>query len=262
MVKILNVSKMFKQTNKENLHALNNIYMQIDEASIFGVIGLSGAGKSTLLRSIVYLEKIDSGSIFINGIDISKLNNKDLRLFRRNIGVVFQGYNLLYQKNVQRNIALPLEINGCDNDYINQRVKHLIEVVGLSGKENAYPSQLSGGQKQRVAIARALALKPKLLLLDEITSALDSITTKQILKLLLDIRDKTGVSIILITHEISVISLICDKVAVLNNGKIVETGDVSDILQSPKSIVTKMLLGWEDLDDWLYYWIVFKDWYG
>lgn len=248
MVELKSVCKSFKQINQENLHALNNVSFKIKEGSIFGVIGLSGAGKSTLLRSIVNLEKIDSGSILIDGIDISKLNSKDLRSFRKNIGVVFQGYNLLYQKNVFKNIALPLEINGYSKDYIIQRVQYLIDVVGLNGKEKAYPSQLSGGQKQRVAIARSLALNPRLLLLDEVTSALDPITTKQILKLLVEIKEKTNVTIMLITHEIAVISLICDKVAVLNYGEIAEVGDVREVLENPKSSITKMLLGKVDLN--------------
>lgn len=245
MVIIDNISKSFNLINKENLHALKNVSLQIEDGVIFGVIGLSGAGKSTLLRSIVSLEKIDSGSIMIDGVDISKLKGSELRKFKQNIGVVFQGYNLLFQKNVEKNIALPLIIAGCKKDYIEERVKYLIEVVGLNGKEKAYPSQLSGGQKQRVAIARALALNPKLLLLDEITSALDPQTTKTILKLLLEIKEKFNVTMLFITHEIAVVSSICDKVAVLNYGEIVEEGDSDDVLENPKSIVTRMLLGKE-----------------
>lgn len=246
MVEIMNVSKSFNLINNDNLHALKDVTLKIDDGDIFGIIGLSGAGKSTLLRSIINLEKIDKGIIEIDGVDISKLNKKDLRSYRRNIGVVFQGYNLLYQKNIEKNIALPLEINGCSKEYIKERVNYLINVVGLAGKEKAYPSQLSGGQKQRVAIARALALNPKLLLLDEITSALDPLTTKQILKLLLDIKKEFNITIILITHEIAVVSLICNKVAVLNYGEIVETGDTIEVLGNPKSMVTRMLLGKED----------------
>lgn len=250
MVVIENISKSFSLINKENLHALKNVSFKIEDGSIFGVIGLSGAGKSTLLRSIISLETIDSGSIKIDGVDISKLNKKDLRLFRRNIGVVFQGYNLLYQQNIEKNIALPLEINGCSKEFIKERVSYLINVVGLKGKEKAYPSQLSGGQKQRVAIARALALNPKLLLLDEITSALDPLTTKQILNLLLDIKEKFNVTMLFITHEIAVVSMICDQVAVLNYGEIVEMGKSLDVLENPKSIVTRMLLGKE-----VYWWL-------
>ncbi len=243
MVRIENISKSFIQANNENLHALKNVSLEIRENTIFGIIGLSGAGKSTLLRSIISLEKIDCGSIFIDGIEITSLKESELRSFKKNIGVVFQGYNLLYQRNVEKNIALPLEISGWKKENIKKRVKYLIEVTGLSGKEKAYPAQLSGGQRQRVAIARALALNPKLLLLDEITSALDPRTTNQILKLLLEIKEKFRVTILLITHEIAVVSLICDEVAVLDYGEIVERGNSFDVLKHPKSTVTKMLLG-------------------
>jgi D-methionine transport system ATP-binding protein len=245
MIRIENVSKSFSLLNKENLHALKNVSLEVEKAEIFGVIGLSGAGKSTLLRSIIGLETIDKGRILIDDVDISKLSKKDLQQFRKNIGVVFQGYNLIYQQNIEKNISLALDINNYNKELIKERVKYLIEVVGLKGKEKAYPSQLSGGQKQRVAIARALALNPKILLLDEITSALDPITTKQILKLLLEIKEKLNVTILLITHEIAVVSMICDKLAVLNYGEIVETGKTSNVLNNPKSMVARMLLGKE-----------------
>jgi len=249
MIKIENISKSFSLINKENLHALKNVSLQIDQGTIYGVIGLSGAGKSTLIRSIVSLEKIDQGRILIDNVDISKLKGSELRNFKRNIGIVFQGYNLLFQKNVEKNISLPFEIAGYKKEMIKERVKYLIEVVGLQGKEKAYPSQLSGGQKQRVAIARALALNPKVLLLDEITSALDPQTTQQILKLLLDIKEKFNVTMLFITHEIAVVSAICDKVAVLNYGEIVEIGKSREVLEHPKSIVTRMLLGKEIYHD-------------
>ena len=246
MIIIENVSKSFNQINKENLHALKNVTFTIETGLIFGIIGLSGAGKSTLLRAIVGLERIDSGKILIDNVDISKLKGNELRSFRKNIGVVFQGYNLLYQKNVYKNIALPLEISKYNPEFIKNRVQYLIRIVGLEGKEKAYPSQLSGGQKQRVAIARSLALNPKVLLLDEITSALDPLTTKQILKLLLEIKDEFKVSMLFITHEMGLISSICDQVAVLNYGEIVEKGESSEILKNPSSIVTRMLLGKEN----------------
>jgi D-methionine transport system ATP-binding protein len=249
MIKIENVYKTFSLKNNENLHALKGVTFEVGKNSIFGIIGLSGAGKSTLLRSIISLEKIDSGRIIINGVDVSKLKEKELRTYRKNIGVVFQGFNLLYQRNVEKNIALPLEIAGWQKARIEKRVQHLIEATGLKGKEKVYPSQLSGGQKQRVAIARALALNPQLLLLDEITSALDPKTTNQILKLLLDIREKFSVTILLITHEIAVVSTICDEVAVLDYGQIVEIGKARLILENPKSRITKMLLGKGGLDD-------------
>ncbi len=245
MIKLENVSKSFSLVNNENLDALKNVSLHIKEGTIFGVIGLSGAGKSTLLRSIVNLEKIDEGRILIDNVDISKLEDKQFREFRKNIGVVFQGYNLLYQKNVEKNIALPLEIAKYSKEDIKKRVEYLIDIVGLKGKEKAYPAQLSGGQCQRVAIARALALNPKILLLDEITSALDPLTTKQILKLLLEIKEKFQVTILIITHEIGVVNLICDEVSVLNYGKVVETGISKDILENPQSMITKMLLAKE-----------------
>lgn len=249
MVKILNVSKSFIQTNNENLHALQDVSLEIKKNSIFGIIGLSGAGKSTLLRSIIALEKVDEGKILIDGVDITFLKGAELRSFLKNIGVVFQGYNLLYQKTVEKNIAFPLEIIGWKKEDIRKRVEYLLEVTGLAGKAKAYPAQLSGGQKQRVAIARALALNPKLLLLDEVTSALDPKTTKQILKLLSEIRDKFQVTMLIITHEMAVVSSVCDEVAVLDYGKIVEQGSAKEIMENPKSAITKMLLGkggWKD----------------
>lgn len=249
MVKIINVSKSFLQTNNENLHALDNVSLEISKNSIFGIIGLSGAGKSTLLRSIICLEKVDQGQIYVDDFEITSLKGAELRSFLKNIGIVFQGYNLLYQKTVEKNIAFPLEISGWKKEDIKKRVNYLIEITGLKGKEKAYPAQLSGGQKQRVAIARALALNPKLLLFDEITSALDPKTTKQILKLLLEIRDKFQVTMLIITHELAVVSSICDEVAVLDYGKIVEQGIAKTVLEKPQSSVTKMLLGkggWKD----------------
>jgi D-methionine transport system ATP-binding protein len=221
------------------------VNLDVRDSSIFGIIGLSGAGKSTLLRSIIGLETPDEGRILIDGVNLFTLDKKKKKEFRRNIGVVFQGFNLLYQKNVEKNIALPLEVAGWNSSDIIDRVSYLIDVVGLKGKEKTYPIQLSGGQKQRVAIARALAMNPKLLLLDEITSALDTKTTEQILKLLIEIRKKFRVTIIFITHEISVVSAICDYVAVLDEGKIVESGECRDILENPKSTAARMLLGKE-----------------
>lgn len=249
MIKLINVSKSFCQTNNKNFNALKDVSLQIDKGLIYGIIGVSGAGKSTLLRTIINLETIDSGKILIDGDDISLLKESELRIFRKNIGVVFQGYNLLYQKNVEKNIALPLEIAGINKDEIYKRVQYLIKVVGLTGKEKSYPSQLSGGQKQRVAIARALALNPKVLLLDEITSALDPKNTKQILKLLLQIRDDFQVTILFITHEMGIISAICDRIAVLDFGEIVEEGKTKQVLNNPKAMITRMLLGKEFYND-------------
>ena len=246
MLQLKNVSKSYIQSG-EPLHALNDVTLTISDGLIFGVIGLSGAGKSTLLRSIAGLEVIDSGNIYIDGVDINTLKGNDLRAFRRNVGVVFQGYNLLMQKSVFDNIAFPLRLVNTPKEEVNRRVNELIELVGLKGKEKAYPANLSGGQKQRVAIARAIAAKPKVLLLDEVTSALDPLTTKQILELLKDINKKSGVTMIFITHEMGVVSTICDEVAVLNYGIIEEKGKTAEVLSNPTSDIAKLLLGKESV---------------
>ncbi len=247
MLKLSNIHKKFNQNNSV-LHALNDVSLHVQEGDIYGIIGLSGAGKSTLLRSIACLSSIDSGTITVDGIDIANLKGASLRNFRKNIGVVFQGYNLLMQKNVFANIAFPLLLNKTPKDVVEKRVNELIAIVGLQGKEKSYPATLSGGQKQRVAIARALATSPKILLLDEVTSALDPLTTKQILKLLKDINETSGVTMVMITHEIGVVSKICKKVAVLNYGIIEEDGLTSDVLQNPSSEITRTLLGKETLN--------------
>lgn len=244
MLQLKNVSKSFIQQG-EPLHALNDVNLTVDDGQIFGVIGLSGAGKSTLLRSIAGLEKIDSGEIFIDGVNINSLKGNELRLFRSKIGVVFQGFNLLMQKNVFDNIAFPLRLSNTPKNLVNKKVNELIELVGLKGKEKSYPAELSGGQKQRVAIARSIAADPKVLLLDEVTSALDPLTTKQILNLLKDINERSGVTMVFITHEMGVVSTICDEVAVLNYGVIEEQGKIQDVLSNPKSDIAKLLLGKE-----------------
>ena len=244
MLKLKNVSKVYS-TNSQQLSALKNISLTINPGEIFGVIGMSGAGKSTLLRSIANLVDVDSGEILIDGINMNKLTKKEKREFRKNIGVVFQGYNLLTQKNVFDNIAFPLMIAKYKKIEIEKRVNNLIKLVDLENRKDAFPSQLSGGQCQRVAIARALANNPKILLLDELTSALDPITTKQILNLLKEINEKHHVTMLLISHEMGVISSITNRVAVLNYGEIVETGKTSEVLNNPKSMVTKMIIGKE-----------------
>lgn len=244
MLEIKNVCKTF---NKNGLHALKQINLQVLDGEIFGIIGLSGAGKSTLLRSIIGLTKVDSGTITVDDVNVQELDEKNLRIFRRKIGVVFQGYNLLYQRNVFDNVALPLRLVKYPKDQIEEKVKQLLALVGLVDKEKSYPSQLSGGEQQRVAIARALIMEPKILLLDEITSALDPLTTKQILQLLKEINERLNVTIIFITHEMGVVASICNKVAVLNYGEIVESGSAKEILNSPKSDIAKMLLGKEEV---------------
>lgn len=241
MIAIENLTKVFQA--EEDVAALRNINLRVDQGDVFGIIGMSGAGKSTLLRCIALLEKPTDGTIYVDGTDISTLRGRELIELRKSIGVIFQGYNLLMQRNVARNIAFPLELSHTPKEQISARVTELMELVGLSAKAKAYPSQLSGGQKQRVAIARALANNPKLLLCDEPTSALDSFTTQSILSLLADINRQLGVTIIIITHEIGVVRAICNKVAVINDGQFVEQGETAQVLGSPSSSITRLLLG-------------------
>lgn len=245
MIKIENLSKEFNGKHGK-VKALNNINLELNDGDIFGIIGMSGAGKSTLLRCITLLERPDSGSIYIGGSDILKLNEKELRKARGKMGVVFQNYNLLMQETVAKNVAFPMEIAGSPKNEIKERVETLLDLVQIGDKASYYPAQLSGGQRQRVAIARALATKPEALLCDEPTSALDVLTTKQVLTLLKEINEKLNTTIIIITHEMSAVKAICNKVAVINNGSFVEMGDTKEVFANPQTSVTKMLLG-EDL---------------
>lgn len=238
MIKISQLSKQFK-LGMELIDAVDQINLTIKTGEIFGVIGYSGAGKSTFVRLINRLEEPTNGSVIVDGEELTTLKKKDLRIKRQDIGMIFQHFNLLWSRTVQENIAFSLEIAGVEKVERNERVKQLIDLVGLTGKEDAYPSQLSGGQKQRVGIARALANRPKLLLCDEATSALDPETTDSILSLLVDINKKLGLTIILITHEMHVIQKICHNVAVMENGRIVEQGAVLDIFSNPSHQVTK-----------------------
>lgn len=242
MIKIENLSKEFNGKNG-SVTALDNINVEMQDGDIFGIIGMSGAGKSTLLRCITLLERPDTGSILIDGSDILTLNNQELRKARRKMGVVFQHYNLLMQETVAKNIAFPMEIAGMEKMQIKERVAQLLDLVKISDKANFYPTQLSGGQRQRVAIARALATNPKALLCDEPTSALDVLTTKQVLMLLKEINKSLNTTIIIITHEIAAVKTICNKVAVINEGKFVEMGYTKDVFTNPSHDVTKMLLG-------------------
>ncbi len=244
MIKIENLHKEFNGKYGK-VTALNNINLELSDGDIFGIIGMSGAGKSTLLRCITLLERPDSGSIFIDGSDILKLNSNELRTARRKMGVVFQNYNLLMQETVAKNVAFPLEIAGASKSEIEERVNNLLELVQIGDKASAYPAQLSGGQRQRVAIARALATNPEALLCDEPTSALDVLTTKQVLGLLKEINQRLNTTIIIITHEMSAVKAICNKVAVINEGSFVEMGETKDVFANPQSSVTKMLLGLE-----------------
>lgn len=238
MILIDNVSKTYIQ-DRRRVEAVKNASLHIAKGEIFGVIGYSGAGKSSLLRCINFLEKPTSGTIKVGGIDLASLNDRQLRTVRRKIGMIFQGFNLLASSNVFQNVAAPLQLAGVPKKEIQQRVKELLDLVGLQDKAKAYPSQLSGGQKQRVAIARALANDPEILLCDEATSALDPQTTDSILELLLDINRKYNITIVLITHEMHVIKKICDRVAVMENGVIVEQGTVLELFSNPKTQTTR-----------------------
>ena len=235
------LSKIF--LGKEHpFHALHQVHLEVFPGEIFGIIGPSGAGKSTLLRCLSTLEPPSEGQIFFEGIEISHLSNQALRPIRRDIGMVFQNFQLLSSKTVEENIAFPLEIHAFDQEKITKRVDELLEWVSLRDKKNAYPSELSGGQKQRVGIARALAINPKLLFCDEATSALDAGSTKQILDLLRNLQKQLRLTIVLITHEMDVIRQICHRVAVLSHGQIVETAPVIDLFCSAHHEVTKKLL--------------------
>lgn len=238
MIEIRNVSKTFKVNNK-NVEAVKNANLTINKGEIFGFIGYSGAGKSTIVRCINLLERPTEGSIYYDGKDITKLSKKDLRLVRKEIGMIFQHFNLLKSLNVRENIAFNLKNSNLSKEEINNRVDELLQLVGIPDKANSYPAQLSGGQKQRVAIARALANNPKVLLCDEATSALDPQTTTQILKLLKELNRKLGLTIVIITHEMHVIKNICDRVAVMESGKIVEIGEVFDIFSNANSSISQ-----------------------
>ncbi|MYL33717.1 ATP-binding cassette domain-containing protein [Pontibacillus yanchengensis] len=252
MISIKELQKVF-QSSSGNVQAVDDVSLDIEKGEIFGVIGYSGAGKSTFIRLLNRLEDPTSGEVIIDGNDISKLRGKGLRHARQEIGMIYQHFNLLWSRTVKENIGFPLEIANVSKQDREQRVNELVDLVGLSGRENAYPSQLSGGQKQRVGIARALANKPKVLLCDEATSALDPETTDSILDLLTDINKKLGLTIILITHEMHVIRKISNRVAVMEEGRVVEQGDVLDVFRNPQQKVTKrfveQVMGDRDQDD-------------
>lgn len=241
IIQIQQLSKSF--TVKGNtFDALENINLDIYPGEIFGIIGLSGAGKSTLVRCINYLERPTSGKVIFDGRDLSTLNNKELCTARQSMGMIFQQFNLLMQRTALKNICFPLEIAGTPKADARKRAEELLELVGLSDKAGAYPSQLSGGQKQRIAIARALATNPKVMLCDEATSALDPTTTRSILTLLKDINKRLGVTVVIITHEMSVIEEICQRVAIIADHQIAEIGTVEDIFVRPQTAATKKLV--------------------
>lgn len=236
MIKMQNVKKCFG-----NVEVLSDISLNINEGEIYGLIGHSGAGKSTLLRCINALEEYNEGSIVVMGREVKNLTEKEKREFRKNLGMIFQGFNLLNRKNVFQNIALPLEVWGYDKTYINKRVNELLQIVGLLEKAKSKPSELSGGQKQRVAIARALALEPKILLCDEATSALDPKTTKDILDLLDDINKKLGITVVVVTHQMEVVKQICQRVALLQGGILVAEGKSEEVFLRPELSLKKFL---------------------
>lgn len=238
MIELINVEKTYF-SKAGDIHALKKTNLSIKEGEIFGIIGLSGAGKSTLVRCINMLERPTAGQVFVDGAELTKMSDAQLRKARQNIGMIFQHFNLLTSRTVYDNVAFPLEIQGLSKAEIDKRVRPLLELVGLETRGDYYPSQLSGGQKQRVGIARALASNPKVLLCDEATSALDPQTTKSILELLLDINKKMHLTIVLITHQMEVVTTVCDRVAVIENGVIIEEGDMVDVFINPKTETTR-----------------------
>lgn len=238
MIELNKVVKTFK-TKKGDIKAVDHVDLNIEKGSIYGVIGFSGAGKSTLIRMFNGLETPTEGEVIVDGANIGELSKQELRKKRQKVSMIFQHFNLLWSRTVKDNIAFPLEIAGVSKSEINKKTEALIKRVGLEGRENAYPSQLSGGQKQRVGIARALANDPHVLLCDEATSALDPQTTDEILDLLIDINKELNLTIILITHEMHVIRKICDHVAVMENGKFVEEGEVINVFNNPQTHVTQ-----------------------
>lgn len=240
-IEVHNLNKTYSAKNG-SVEALKSVSLSIPKNEIFGVIGLSGAGKSTLVRCLNLLEKPDSGEIIIDGQQLLALSKEQLRLRRQKIGMIFQHFNLLEQQNVLNNVCFPLEIRGIPAKQRKTKAMDLLKKVGLEDKSEAYPSQLSGGQKQRVAIARVLANDPDILLCDEATSALDPETTKTILNLLKNIHDTMGITIVIITHEMSVIQDICTSVAVLDEGTVQECGSVANIFKNPKSKAARRLL--------------------
>ena len=240
-IEVKHLSKTFEQKGI-TVHALQDINLNIEAGDIYGIIGMSGAGKSTLVRCLNYLERPTGGEVLIEGKDLGSLNEKELREQRSDIAMIFQHFNLLMQKSVLDNICFPLQIQGVKKKEARAKARELLKTVGLEEKEKAYPAQLSGGQKQRVAISRALAANPKILLCDEATSALDPQTTASILALLKQINEQFGITIVIITHQMSVIREICNRVAIIERGALVEDGSVTDIFNHPKSKAAKELI--------------------
>lgn len=241
MIQINNVAKYFGKDQ-----VLKNVSISVEEGEVYGIVGHSGAGKSTLLRCINGLENYDSGSVLVNNKEVKTLGDRELREFRKNIGMIFQNFSLLNRKNVWSNVALPMETWGYSKEDINKRVKELLSLVGLEDKAYSMPKELSGGQKQRVAIARALTLNPKIILCDEATSALDPKTTKSILELLREINRNFGITIVIVTHQMEVIKESCSKVALMEDGKVIQAGKVEEVFLRPTKEMEN-LLGEEDV---------------
>lgn len=250
IIKVENLCKTYV-SGKESVEAVKNVSFEIEKGEIFGIIGLSGAGKSTVVRTLNLLERPTSGVVEVNGQNLMELSERQLRYERQNIGMIFQHFNLLMQKTVLKNIMFPMEIAGYSKADAKKRAYEVLKIVGLEDKAKAYPSQLSGGQKQRVAIARALSTNPEIILSDESTSALDPQTTGQILDLLKKLSTDYGITVVVITHEMSVIQKICDRVVVLDQGTIAESGTVQELFQNPKTDAAKRLVlnGIEHIDE-------------
>ncbi|HAI05488.1 MAG TPA: methionine ABC transporter ATP-binding protein MetN, partial [Pantoea sp.] len=241
MIKLENITKVFQQGNR-TIQALSDVSLHVPAGQIYGVIGASGAGKSTLIRCVNLLERPTSGRVLVDGADLTALNERQLTQARRQIGMIFQHFNLMNSRTVAGNVSLPLELGNLSREQIKARVAELLELVGLSDKHDAWPANLSGGQKQRVAIARALASNPKVLLCDEATSALDPATTRSILELLKDINRRLGLTILLITHEMDVVKRICDQVAVISQGELIEKDSVSEVFSHPKTPLAQQFI--------------------
>lgn len=248
MIQIENLSKTFDGAGGR-VAALHDINLTIEDGDIYGIIGMSGAGKSTLVRCINLLERPTEGKVVIDGVDMTALSPAELRNARRSITMIFQGFNLLMQKNCLKNICFPMELAGVPKHKAVERAHELLDMVGLPDKAKAYPAQLSGGQQQRIAIARALATNPKVLLCDEATSALDPNTTHSILGLIREINKRLGITVIVITHQMSVVEEICSHVAILDNGEVVESGAVGTVFASPKSAAARRLVFPNGADD-------------
>ena len=244
-VDIIRISHLVKEFKTANgvVHALDDVNLSIRHGEIYGIIGLSGAGKSTLVRCINYLERPTSGDVFFDGVSLSQMKERDRREVRRSMGMIFQQFNLLEQRNVLKNVCFPLELGGMKRVKAEARDRELLNLVGLADREKAYPAQLSGGQKQRVAIARAIATEPRVLLCDEATSALDPNTTESILNLIRDINRTLGITVVMITHQMSVIEAVCDRVAIIDQSRIAEEGEVQRIFSAPQSKIGRCAPG-------------------